>query len=224
MSAILPPFPFIEGGYGCIVADPAWRFSDKNTRGAAEKHYATMSNREIIRMPVEDLAAKNAHLYLWTTDAHLEIALAAIRAWDFNFKLTIPWIKAKDGKLQMGTGHYFRHAHELCLFAVRGKCPGLNHSLLSVFFAERQAHSAKPDELQALAEQMSPPPGLELFARRQRLGWAAWGLESGVEAPQTRLVHDPKQGGADMGGSLKAAAKAMIYDTPMDAEYADREG
>lgn len=44
--------------------------------------------------------------------------------------------------------------------------------------APRAEHSAKPEMFLDLIEQMSPPPRIELFARRQRLGWDTWGNEA----------------------------------------------
>jgi transcriptional regulator with XRE-family HTH domain len=40
---------------------------------------------------------------------------------------------------------------------------------------KRGRHSAKPEAFLDLVEQTSPGPYLELFARRQRLGWDTWG-------------------------------------------------
>ncbi len=42
----------------------------------------------------------------------------------------------------------------------------------------RGAHSAKPEAFLDLVEQVSPGPYLEMFARRDRLGWDTWGNES----------------------------------------------
>lgn len=42
----------------------------------------------------------------------------------------------------------------------------------------RSAHSAKPEAFVDLVEQVSPGPYLELFARRNRLGWDTWGNEA----------------------------------------------
>lgn len=39
----------------------------------------------------------------------------------------------------------------------------------------RGEHSAKPEAFLDLVEQVSPGPYLELFARRNRLGWDTWG-------------------------------------------------
>lgn len=173
MSQIILP----NGPFGTILVDPPWRFSDANTRGAADDHYRTMSAREIMRMPVEDIAAENSHLFLWSTAAHLQSALEIMEAWGYSYKQNLVWVKAKDGRLQMGLGHYFRHAHELCLFGTKGRAPALDHSQKTVFWAERQEHSRKPDHLYSMIEQVSPGPYCELFARRPREGWTAWGNE-----------------------------------------------
>jgi N6-adenosine-specific RNA methylase IME4 len=39
-------------------------------------------------------------------------------------------------------------------------------------------HSAKPEAFIDLVEQVSPGPYLEMFARRNRLGWDTWGNEA----------------------------------------------
>ena len=43
--------------------------------------------------------------------------------------------------------------------------------------APLQEHSVKPAEQYAIIERLSPGPYLELFARRRRPGWDAWGHE-----------------------------------------------
>lgn len=42
----------------------------------------------------------------------------------------------------------------------------------------RGAHSAKPEAFLDLVESISPGPRLEMFARRNRLGWDTWGNEA----------------------------------------------
>ena len=39
-------------------------------------------------------------------------------------------------------------------------------------------HSAKPEAFLDLVERVSPGPYLEMFARRNRLGWDTWGDEA----------------------------------------------
>jgi len=232
------PLPTTPGGWGCVIADPPWPFRDKGSRAAPDWRkrlrggYRTMPVEEISALPVGDVVARAAHLYLWTTDTHLVdgSALEVVRAWGFVPKQTLCWLKASPprddprelvrnlaqawvdalglaaartrgyrrlltrvrrclramegpnvlvgGRMQMGLGHYFRHAHELVVFAVRGRARAQRHDLVSAFAAPRGRHSAKPPRLHELAELQSPGPRLELFAREDREGWAAWGDES----------------------------------------------
>jgi N6-adenosine-specific RNA methylase IME4 len=54
-----------------------------------------------------------------------------------------------------------------------------------VIAAPRREHSRKPNEVYAIIEAMYPGlPKMELFARKARPGWAAWGNQiEQVELP-----------------------------------------
>ena len=58
----------------------------------------------------------------------------------------------------------------------------------------RGKHSAKPEAFQDIVEQVSPGPYLELFARRKRMGWSAWGNEV-----QSDIEWGGANGGSDGG-------------------------
>lgn len=170
-----PPLP--QGKFRTIYADPPWPFDDTATRGAAENHYPTMSIAEICALPVSDLAAGDAHLYLWTTNSHLHDAFHVVAAWGFEYKTLITWVKP-----QIGLGHYFRGATEHILFCVRGNLPMSQVGERNWFEAPRQEHSRKPVIFYELIERCSPGPRLELFARTKRAGWVAWGNEVAARA------------------------------------------
>lgn len=55
-----------------------------------------MSIEEILQLPVEDLALPDAHLFLWTTAAHMEHAFGLMRFWGFTFKAAVVWVKTSD--------------------------------------------------------------------------------------------------------------------------------
>lgn len=73
-----------DAQYGTILADPPWRFKNRTGKIAPEHHrlsrYATMPISEIARLPVADLAAPTAHLYLWVPNALLADGLAVMEA------------------------------------------------------------------------------------------------------------------------------------------------
>jgi N6-adenosine-specific RNA methylase IME4 len=85
--------------------------------------------------------------------------------------------------LGFGMGRLFRQTHELALVGVRGKVYSHleNKSQRSVHFFPTTKHSVKPEALQEMLEKMFPEAKfskLELFARRQRLGWICVGNEA----------------------------------------------
>lgn len=174
--------------YPCILADPPWRFRDLGTRMApsysggqrASARYRTMSEAEICALPVAELAASNAFLFLWAPHA-LVLDSAAMRvavAWGFAPKQEIPWIKTDaKGRPRIGGGHYARVCSEPMLLCVRGSPKRLSAGVPGVIIAPRSSHSAKPTEQYELIERLAPGPRLELFARSTRAGWDLWGNE-----------------------------------------------
>jgi len=77
----LPP----DNRFSTILADPPWRFQNKTGKIAPEHRrltrYGTLSFEEIKALPVPDVAADTAHLYLWIPNALLAEGLAVMQAW-----------------------------------------------------------------------------------------------------------------------------------------------
>ncbi|MCL2780011.1 MAG: MT-A70 family methyltransferase [Actinomycetia bacterium] len=157
--------------YHTILADPPWDIQQAGDRGAS-RHYPLMDIAAITALPVADLAEPDAHLWLWTTNAALEQAYAVVRAWGFTPRSLLTWLKPR-----LGLGHYLRNCTEQLIFATKGKAPVLVRNQPNWLFAIRQDHSHKPEELYDIIERCSPGPYVELFARRPRRGWDAWGNE-----------------------------------------------
>src|SRR5262245_22174379 len=113
--------------FGTILADPPWRFQNKTGKVAPEHQrlarYATLSLQDIRDLPIGEVSANVAHLYLWVPNALLPDGLAVMQAWGFNYKSNIVWHKIrKDGGSDgRGVGFYFRNVTEMILFGVRGK-------------------------------------------------------------------------------------------------------
>ena len=162
----------IEGNerFGTIYADPPWQYENSASRGAAENHYRTMAVAAIAALPIAPLAAADAHLHLWTTNAFLFEARQFIESWGFTYKSCLVWIKP-----QLGNGNYWRVSHEFLLLGVRGNATFADKTQQSWLCTERTKHSAKPAIFRKLIEQVSPGPRLELFARFQAENWTSWG-------------------------------------------------
>jgi N6-adenosine-specific RNA methylase IME4 len=151
-----------------VYADPPWQYSNTASRGAATNHYSTLSIEDLCDLPVAKIVESNAHLHLWTTNAHLPVAFRLIEAWGFTYKSCLIWIKP-----QMGMGNYWRVSHEFLLLGVRGKLPFLDKAQRSWLLARRRKHSVKPYEVREVVEQVSPGPYLELFGR-QEIPFSDW--------------------------------------------------
>lgn len=161
-----------EMKFSTILADPPWRYDNVASRAAAENHYATLSVEEICNEPIDQLVASNAHLHLWTTNAFLEPAFTVMRAWGFQFKSCLVWIKPT-----IGMGNYWRVSHEFLLFGVRGRLPFRRNNVCSWVLAPRTTHSRKPFRFRELIEQVSPGPYLELYGREEQPNteWTVFG-------------------------------------------------
>lgn len=170
-------------GFGLIMADPPWSFSNWSAKGEAKNpkaHYRCQSLDWIKALPVSALAADDCLLWLWATNPMLPQAFQVMTAWGFEFATAGHWVKrTKHDKLAFGTGYILRSAGEPFLIGRRGK-PKTTRSVRSVIEGPVRAHSQKPDEAFAAAEKLIPEAAhIELFSRTTRPGWATWGDETG---------------------------------------------
>ena len=157
--------------FATILADPPWRYANGSTRGAARRHYGTMSTEAICQLPIADIADDRALLWLWTTTSFLTEALTrVIPAWGFQYKSEVIWCKP-----QLGLGNYVRLGHEHLLIASRGGLRPDGRNQRSWVEAPRGRHSAKPHVFRHIIESISPAPRIELFGREARPGWTVWG-------------------------------------------------
>lgn len=179
--------------YKTIVADPPWKYEGRgpasakehrpNSYGAApgsEERYGAMTMQELKAMPIKDISENEAHLYLWVTNAFIERGWHLCKDWGFEPKTVVTWgkLRRSDGKPSMKTGYYFRGATEHFIFATKKnlRLKGKDCEP-TLFLSERLPHSVKPEWFYELVERSSYGNFLELFARKKRVGWDAFGNE-----------------------------------------------
>jgi len=176
-----------KGPFRTILADPPWQFTNRTGKIAPEhkrlNRYPTMSLSEIIDLPVNTIAAKTSHLYLWVPNALLPDGLKVMEAWGFTYKGNIIWEKVrKDGEPDgRGVGFYFRNVTEILLFGVRGanaRTLAPARSQVNLLRTRKREHSRKPDEIYDIIENCSPGPYVELFSRGVRDNWIVWGNQA----------------------------------------------
>lgn len=172
----------LDPPFGTILADCPWRYAQtQRTKARADLQYSTMSIEELCALPVQDLAAADAHLWMWSTSRGLAEGwhLPVIQAWGFRPQGAIlTWCKTG----QPGVGAVVRNNTEFLVLGIRGSPPVPAEPAMASWVASkreysgRRAHSAKPGWSYDLIERLSPGPYVELFQRRCRMGWSGWGL------------------------------------------------
>jgi N6-adenosine-specific RNA methylase IME4 len=183
--------------YRTIVADPPWEKPDTgahthtpngrwDTSGAgmagkaSVTPYPQMTLSEIEALPISDLAEEDAHLYVWTFGPYSPETYRLVRSWGFKPSALLTWCKPPMG---LGFGGAYVPTTEHLLFARRGADVRRRRWDSTWMAASRPygrgpIHSAKPEAWLDVIEQVSPGPYLEMFARRNRLGWDTWGNEA----------------------------------------------
>jgi len=155
-----------------------------------DTEYPSMTIEQIKNLNVKEVAAENAHLYMWVTNSHLPYAFEIIKHWGFDYSTTIVWAKNRMGG---GLGGTFKITTEYLIFAKRGKLKALKsidstwHNVKRTYENGYPKHSKKPDYFYEIIEQTSPGLKLEMFARQKREGWDSWGneIENDVELKNT---------------------------------------
>ncbi len=170
--------------YNIIYADPPWKYKVYSKKGmgrSAEKHYPTMTIEQLMTLPVGELAADNAILFMWTTIPLLKDSFAVLRAWGFSYKsIAFVWIKQnrKSDSLFWGMGYWTRANAELCILATKGSPKRVAKNVHQVIVSHIEEHSKKPDEARKrIVQLMGDLPRIELFARQKTEGWDIWGNE-----------------------------------------------
>lgn len=178
-----------SGPFDAILADPPWEYRNaRGLQGLAADQYETLSIEVLKRLPVARLAAERCVLLMWCTWPKLPQGIELMRAWGFEHKTGLPWVKTYgEGKPVCGVGWWVRGASEPLLIGTRGspgvppksdRVVGLIGEL--ILTTPRGRHSQKPVEVHSFAERLTAHIGdrrLELFARDFRTGWTCWGRD-----------------------------------------------
>ena len=161
--------------YGVIVADPPWQYRVSKGEGTAEEQYDTMTDADIWKLPVPELALPDCVLFLWGTWPKLPEALTTLQSWGFDYVTGFPWVKMTNGRgINYGVGYWVRGCSEYVFVGRKGNVsPPRMKGYLGILSPNLQ-HSRKPSSVHEIAEAL-PGPYLELFARRPRKGWDVFG-------------------------------------------------
>lgn len=137
--------------------------------------YPTMTIDEIGNLPIlEQANPAGCHLYLWVTHKYLPVGLRLFESWGFRYQCLMTWVKPTGM-----TPYSWMYNTEHVLF---GRVGGLQLERLGLKLSfdapvSKGGHSRKPGAFYERVLEASPGPRLEMFARRERLGFDVWGNE-----------------------------------------------
>ena len=166
--------------YKTIVVDPPWDgpgACPTFKKGGAHINlipYQTMSGLQIASLRIDDIAAKDAQLFLWATSRSLGDAYLLLQSWRFSFRGLLVWKKS------LGLGRFVRNQTEYVVWGTRAGAkslpPGKAIRQLHEWPRTRR-HSEKPAEAYSLFSDLGDAPRIDVFARRRHDGFDAWGNE-----------------------------------------------
>ena len=146
--------------FGCIHVIPPW------PEGHVAKVDLCRFIQELLDLPVEPVAAKKAHLHLWTPPEMLEDGPRLVRAWGFKYQASLVRTKAPAER-----GSYWRQAHDVLLLGVRGELGFPDNSMLSWLDPRTDSAADVLCEIRSLIGRARPGPYLELFGGNATRMW-----------------------------------------------------
>lgn len=183
-----------EKRYSIIYADPPWDYGgkmqfDKSSKSvdkidlnrnifisSANFKYPTVKTKDLMKIPIIDIAENDCLLFLWVTNPHLDQGIELGKVWGFEYR-TVAFVW---DKMNHNPGQYTLSYCELCLVFKRGKIPQPRgaRNIKQLVRVPRGDHSEKPLEVLKNIEQMFPTQSrIELFSRKRNKGWDVWGLD-----------------------------------------------
>jgi len=175
-----------KGPFDIVYADPPWSYYGSPIKDAAAgKHYALMTQDALAELPLRDIMAKRAALFLWATGPRLHLALELVERWGLHFRgVLYVWVKTnRRGEIIRGQGiapTFTKPTTEFVLAATtmpNGRpFPLRDLAQAQVVLHPRAEHSRKPPVFRTMIEQLCGKRArIELFAREKAPGWASWG-------------------------------------------------
>ena len=192
LPELYPDLPLKK--YDIIYADPPWDYGgkmqfDKSSKGideinlkknifisAANFKYPTLKIKDLMKIPIYEIAKDDSLLFMWVTNPHLDQGIQLGKKWGFEYR-TVAFVW---DKMVHNPGKYTLSYCELCLVFKRGRIPQPRgaRNIKQLVRVPRNKHSEKPVKVRCGIEEMFPSQEkIELFARTMNKGWDVWGLD-----------------------------------------------
>lgn len=167
----MPP----SGEYDVIVIDPPWdmkKIERAVTPTDAGFDYPTMNETELSELKIP--YADNCHVWVWTTQRFLPMALRLLDSWKLKYVCTFVW--HKNGGFQ--PFNLPQYNCEFALYCRKGTPKFIDlKNFNTCFIADRTKHSEKPDFFYETVKRVTSGKRLDMFGRRKIEGFDGWGNE-----------------------------------------------
>lgn len=192
LAEVYPELP--KEKYQIIYADPPWDYGgkmqyDKSTiksenidfkkkifLSSATFKYPTLKLKQLMELNIDSIADKDCLLFMWTTGPQLENAVKLGESWGFKYK-TVAFVW---DKMIHNPGRYTLSQTEFVLVFKKGKIPSPRgaRNVRQMLSEPRGKHSEKPLQvIEGITKMFPYQKKIELFARKNFVGWDNWGLE-----------------------------------------------
>ena len=192
LDEIYPSLP--DRKYDVIYADPPWDYGgkmqyDKSSIkslnigfernvfiSAANFKYPTLKLIELKELNVNSIAADDCILFMWTTGPQFANSIELGKAWGFEYK-TVAFVWDKQVH---NPGRYTLSQTEFVLAFKKGRFPSPRgaRNIRQLLSIHRGEHSEKPEQIiDGITKMFPQQKKIELFARKNYIGWDNWGLE-----------------------------------------------
>lgn len=176
-----PPKPSIPSDqFETIVIDPPWPMTkiERDARpNQAGFSYPTMDEHELRKFSttIKSMAAEDCHLFMWTTQRFMPMAVELVDTYGFKYVLAMVW--HKPGGFQPTGLPQFNC--EFIIYARKGTPRFVDtKGFPCCFNAPRREHSRKPDEFYDIMNLVTKGPRIDVFSREKREGFEQFGNET----------------------------------------------
>ena len=106
----------VLGSFDVVVADPPWAIHQ-------ELPYGTLSDDEMLRLPVGAVQKEGGLLFLWVTGRAMELGRTCLNAWGYERVDELVWIKMNQLHSLIRTGESMQCSRSVLMADLRVLCP-----------------------------------------------------------------------------------------------------
>jgi N6-adenosine-specific RNA methylase IME4 len=169
-----------KGKFGTMVIDLPWptqKLERETYPRQVVTDYPTMTEAELFafKATIDAKAADRCHLFLWTTQKFLPMALQLVEHFGFRYVLQMVWHKP-GGFQPFGLPQY---NCEFVIYARRGTPCFIDTKAFNCCNSwPRREPSRKPQEFYDLVRRVTAGPRVDMFSREPQKGFAQFGNET----------------------------------------------